>query len=63
MVARLWLAERLGNDSNMYFKDDLDPKNPQMLTVDGSVWLNNGSILGGRLYYAGGGLIGRVDVA
>ena len=59
----LWLAERLGGDSDMYFKADLNPKHAQQLTVDSGNWLNNGGIGSGRLYFAGGGAIHYSDVA
>ena len=59
----LWLAERLGSDSDMYFKADLDPKHAQQVTVDSGNWLNNGGIGSGRLYFAGGGAIHYTDVA
>ena len=51
-VEGAWLSERVGNQSNMYFADDLDPKTPQVLTNSHNGWQNNGGIAGGLLLWA-----------
>lgn len=59
----LWLAERFGSDSDMFFKGDLTAAHAQQKTVDSGTWLNNGAIGSGRLYFAGSGAIHYVDTA
>jgi len=51
-VHGLWLAQRVGNDSDMYFKAGLDLSEPHVRTFDNSSWLNNGAVAGGSLYAA-----------
>jgi len=51
-VEGLWLGDVSGNDSDMYFANDLDPTTPNHLVIDSSSWLNNGGIAGGMLHWA-----------
>ncbi|MEZ5990230.1 MAG: hypothetical protein R3F30_14145 [Planctomycetota bacterium] len=51
-VEGLFLAERNGNESNMFFADDLDPKTPHGLVNAHTYWQNNGGVAGGMFIWA-----------
>ncbi len=53
-VHGLMVAERVGNDSNMFFKGDLTfaKGHEQQLFLNGTAWNNNGAVPGGTLMYA-----------
>lgn len=53
-TAGLGLSERLGNDSDQFFKGDLAMKtgHEQQRYYDGSAWTNNGAMFSGTFYYA-----------
>lgn len=51
-VIGLFLAERAGTDSNMYFKDSLDLKRRHLLVNKHTYWQNNGGLTGGRFHWA-----------
>ncbi len=51
-VIGLIMAERAGNESNIYFKDSLDVKRPHLLLNKHTYWQNNGGITGGRFHWA-----------
>lgn len=53
-TAGLGLSERLGNDSDQFFKGDLmmAAGHQQQRYYDGSAWTNNGAMHSGTFYYA-----------
>ncbi len=54
-IEGLWNADSVGNDSDMYFSEDLDPTTPHHLVANTSRWANNGGVAGGELHFAESG--------
>jgi len=51
-VRGLWMAGNTGTDSDMYFMPSLNTKDTPQQVFDNTLWLNNGGVAGGRLFFA-----------
>ncbi len=51
-IEGLYMAERVGNDSDMFLANDLNPSTPTLKVADNTAWMNNGGFAGGVLHMA-----------
>jgi len=51
-VRGLWMAGNSGTDSDMYFMPSLNPKDTPIKLFDNTLWMNNGGVCGGKLFFA-----------
>jgi len=51
-VRGLWMATFIGGDSDMYFMPSLNTADTPIKLFDDTLWLNNGGVAGGRLFFA-----------
>jgi hypothetical protein len=51
-IEGIFMAERVGNDSDMFLANDLNPSTPLLMVADNTAWMNNGGFAGGVLHFA-----------
>ncbi len=51
-IEGIFMSERVGNDSDQFLANDLNPSTPLLMVADNTAWMNNGGYAGGIFHFA-----------